>query len=111
MYQTKQVQTDIIIFSQWSRKSYAVFASLKKTVRIACLSIDICQSALLKVPAVICLLTLLGISDIENDETDISEQLDDLLLSLVVIPTLSHNKDIYSQNKLINYNTENPYFA
>lgn len=31
-----------MVFSQWSRKSYAVFASLRMVVKIARLSMDIC---------------------------------------------------------------------
>ncbi len=111
MFQNKQIHTDVIVFSQWSRKNYAVFASLKKVIRIARLSIDICQSSLLKTPTVIHLLSLLGLSNIENDDTNTYEQIDNLLLSFAVMPTISNSKDIYSQNKLINYNTGNPYFA
>ncbi len=105
-----QEHTDVIVFSQWSRKSYAVFASLNKVVHIARLSIDICQSSLLNIPAVIRLLSLLGVSDIEDDDIDTNEQIDNLL-SLAVMPIISSNKDIYSQNKLINYNSGSPYFA
>lgn len=105
MYQTKQKHIDTVVFSKWSRKSYAVFASLKKVVRIACLSIDICQSSLMKVPAAVRLLSMLGISDIENEDTDINEEFDSLLLSLAVMPAIRTNNDIYIKNKLINYNT------
>lgn len=100
MYQKKQKYTDIVIFSQWSRKSYAVFASLKKVVRIACLSIDICQSSLMKVPAIVRLFLILGESDIENEDAYINDEIDNLLLTQVVIPVISTSSDIYSQNKL-----------
>lgn len=33
-----------LIFRKWSRKSYAVFASLKKEVQIGHLSLSICES-------------------------------------------------------------------
>ncbi len=37
-----------LIFSQWSRKNYAIFASLRKVVKISSLSVDICNSSLRK---------------------------------------------------------------
>jgi hypothetical protein len=37
-----------IVFSQWSRKSYAVFASLGKVIKIAQVSGDISDKALIK---------------------------------------------------------------
>jgi hypothetical protein len=37
-----------IVFSQWSRKRYAIFASLGKVVKIARVSVDICNKALKK---------------------------------------------------------------
>ncbi|KIO43356.1 MULTISPECIES: hypothetical protein [Porphyromonadaceae] len=36
----------MVYFSKWNRKGYAIFASLRKEVRIATLSIDICKVAL-----------------------------------------------------------------
>ena len=63
-----------VVFSQWSRKSYAIFASLHRVVKIARLSIDVCNSALLK--------TISGIQffmdylmDIENQDVE-SDDLD-----------------------------------
>ncbi len=37
-----------LVFKQWSRKSYAIFASLGKEVSIGHLDIEICDQALLK---------------------------------------------------------------
>lgn len=37
-----------VYFSRWSRKSYAIFSSLGKEVKISRLSIDICAKSLLK---------------------------------------------------------------
>ncbi len=37
-----------LVFSKWSRKNYAIFASLKRVVKIARLSVDICSSSLKK---------------------------------------------------------------
>lgn len=111
MFQTNPIHTDTIVFSQWSRKSYAVFASLKKVVRIARLSIDICLSSLLNVPAVICLLSLLVNSAEEDDNTAIDEQYVNLQLSLAVMPLISTHKETYSSDNINNLQYRNPFFA
>ena len=38
----------VVVFSQWSRKSYAIFASLGKVIKIAHISADIADRALNK---------------------------------------------------------------
>lgn len=38
----------VLVFSQWSRKSYAVFASLGKTIKIARISVAITDKGLFK---------------------------------------------------------------
>lgn len=103
MHQIKLAHKKVIIFSQWSRKNYAVFASLKKIICIARLSIDLCSSSLFKVPASIRLLSFLDISDSEIDDISIGNQLDKLLLTVAILPIVSNNNDIYSQNILINF--------
>lgn len=42
------ISSNVVFFSRWSRKNYAVFASLGKHVKIGVLKVDICQKALLK---------------------------------------------------------------
>jgi hypothetical protein len=44
VYPTRKV----IVFSQWSRKSYAVFASLGKLLKIGCVKVDYCDKAIRK---------------------------------------------------------------
>jgi hypothetical protein len=41
----------VIVFSQWSRKNYAIFASLGKLIKIGRVSADISQLALQKSPS------------------------------------------------------------
>ena len=48
MKQNRTIRNQQIVFSRWSRKSYAIFCSLGKTVKIARLSIDICRMAMMK---------------------------------------------------------------
>lgn len=76
--------SDILVFSKWSRKSYAIFVSLRKIVVISQLSIDVCKSFLLKNVE---LLNFLGFNEEENDESlefdinEIEERLSLILLS------------------------------
>ncbi len=48
MNQQKFISPNIFVFSKWSRKEYAIFASLGKLIKIGVLKADICQKALLK---------------------------------------------------------------
>ncbi len=48
MLQYIKTYKDFVVFSQWSRKTYAAFASLNKVVSIGYLSIDIYKHAVLK---------------------------------------------------------------
>lgn len=111
MLQNKQINKNVVVFSQWRRKSYAIFASLKKVVNIAHLSIDISNSSLLKNPAVIRLLNLFNIEVNENNDCDISELLDNSPLLLSALPIISTNNDIYGKQKLISINSSNPIFC
>lgn len=43
-----QHKIDLVYFSRWSRKGYAVFAALGKSVAISTVPFSICNSALLK---------------------------------------------------------------
>ncbi len=65
----------------------------------------------MKLPAIVRLLSMLGVRDIKNEDTDINEELDILLLSLAAMAVFKTNRQFYSQNKLKNHNTGNPYFA
>lgn len=48
MNQQKAISPRILVFSKWSRKKYAIFASLGKLIKIGVLNADICQKSLLK---------------------------------------------------------------
>jgi hypothetical protein len=49
----KYIKTKRLVFSQWSGKNYAVFASLGRVVNIASLTIDICVQSIKKTLSVI----------------------------------------------------------
>ena len=48
MHTNQKIPNRVLTFSQWSRKNYAIFVSLKKVIKIARLSVDLCVTALLK---------------------------------------------------------------
>lgn len=103
---------NIIVFSKWSRKNYAIFASLHKVVNIVRLSVDICKSALSKNQSVIHLLNQGTSEDISgNDyrEKDalFSEWFMVLLLELGIVTV----KESYSFTYLHLRTKQSPYFA
>jgi hypothetical protein len=111
MLKYKQVFSDVVVFSQWSRKSYAVFASLKKVVSIGHLSIDICKSSLLKSATLIRLLNTFSADNSDTDEYDINELLENASLLLAELPLISAKNDIYIQEKIISNNLRKPIFC
>ena len=48
MQKSKNIQKQILVFSKWSRKGFAVFASLGKVVKIGQLNVEICKQAIKK---------------------------------------------------------------
>lgn len=62
-----------VFFTQWSRKSYAVMASLGSYIQISRLSVDICKQATLKLGGFL----LLNLVELITDDYDIEN--DDLL--------------------------------
>lgn len=43
-----EYQNEIMVFSKWTRKSYAIFSTLHRVVNIGRLSVDMCVTALCK---------------------------------------------------------------
>jgi hypothetical protein len=60
----KYIKTKRLIFSQWSGKNYAVFASLGRVVNISSLTIDICVQSIKKTLSVIG--SFIGAEEIED---------------------------------------------
>ena len=94
-------QRKVILFSRWSRKSYAVFASLHKVVNIMRLTVDICMSSFAKNKTIISELFIA-----KNYEGDGSCNIfDDLLdeeVLLLEFYQLSFATN-YSENNISNY--------
>lgn len=53
MFRERYIKEQKIVFSQWSGKNYAVFASLGKVVKIGVLAIDICMQSIKKSSSII----------------------------------------------------------
>lgn len=71
MNQGKYISPDIFVFSKWSRKDYAIFASLGKLIKIGVLKADISQKALLKGLVELKKIALITES-FDEDETDLN---------------------------------------
>ncbi len=78
MNQQKYISTNIFVFYRWSRKHYAIFASLGRLIKIGVLKADICQKALLK--GLIDLDKIAKITaDFDEDETTLDTSVHDSL--------------------------------
>lgn len=88
MNQGKYISPDIFVFSKWSRKEYAIFASLGKLIKIGVLKADICQKALLKRLVELKKIALLK-EKIEEDENDLNIPDHDCLQSIFSLFGLS----------------------
>lgn len=68
MKSLRKNQNTILVFSRWTRKSYAIFASLHKAINIARLSVNICKYSFSKNQSLLQLASQgLGIDTSEND--------------------------------------------
>lgn len=103
MLKSKQIRKEIIVFSQWSRKSYAVFASLKRVVNIAHLSIDLCKSALLKSSSVIQFIILTRLYENGIADLDSYESIENLIPVTDNLSVIFSSTDIYHQLRNNNY--------
>ena len=99
-----------LVFSKWTRKSYAIFASLGKLVTIAHLSIDICKSFFTQKKNILSLLTTNSEEsenrDVEKDSL-IWEWLEKLMLEMGII---SLDEAYYSTEQNIIFG-QSPYFT
>ncbi len=90
----KKISLKSLVFSKWSRKNYAIFASLKKVVKIARLSVDICASSLKKNASSIIVI-------LNNIAEEIKPEEDELELELLTIESPAFRAAL-----LCNFNSE-----
>lgn len=107
MFKQAKIKSKYIVFSRWSRKGYAVYASLRKIVIVAQLSVDMCKAALQKNSSVIQLLSNFCIADINTEEFELNELDEAQQLQLIPV-TVSNNDPL--KNKSIK-KIDNPYFV
>ena len=111
MKKNKQIQNNVVIFSQWSRKSYAVFATLKRVISIAHLSIDLCHSALLKGIFAVLFVKLSSFDDDEVIELELNEIIENPIHIAATLPVVCSSNSTYPQNKINNYILRKPIFC
>ncbi len=98
----KHINNDVVIFSRWSRKSYAIFQSLKKVISIARLSIDICESSSFKKSSFVHLIHKHEVNE-ECDDFNYTNFSADEIKILQVLLSAQNNIDIeYNQVRLNN---------
>ncbi len=110
MQEIKNAYNKPIIFSKWSGKKYAIFASLHRVVNIARISIDICKASLLKSNTLNSLINLFEKDNLEEEDTD-WEELQDSLLLKQLIPSIALDSANSYFKKYFALIYEGPYFA
>ncbi len=110
MQEIKKAYNKPIIFSKWSGKKYAIFASLHRVVNIARISIDICKASLLKSNTLNSLINLFEKDNLEEEDTD-WEELQDSLLLKQLIPSITLDSYISYLKKIFRFNIRRPIFC
>ena len=88
MIKQTKISNKLAVFSKWSRKNYAIFASLTKVVKIARLSIDICDLSLKKALSTVFLNKQEVNDESEYDDAfEIETSIQESLVFLVFQPT------------------------
>lgn len=109
MQNKTSIKANKLVFSKWSRKSYAVFASLGRVVKIAQLKVDICNQAIKKNINIITEFIQKLNKQLELFADELIEQLESLLLE-GLIPQQGEVKASHSlvKNRNKEYNQIRP---
>jgi hypothetical protein len=112
MLQSRMANTNILVFSKWSRKSYAIFASLHKVVVIAQLSVDLCRASLLKNQVAISLLNWSNNGEEEKADDIVPDDLSENQQNLLLLLAIATSYKIVSEHRIIiKSNNEKPIFC
>ncbi|GAF04456.1 hypothetical protein [Saccharicrinis fermentans] len=111
MLKSQQKKHNIVVFSRWSRKGYAVFSSLKQVVKIAHLSIDLCDLALLKSYAAFQLDSQFYLDDDEEVDLGGKEPLENPIYIAATLPVVTDSSDCYRDNRINNDVYKKPIFC
>lgn len=83
-------------FSQWSRKAYAIFASVNRVVHIGCLSADVLQMSVLKSSGSILGSIFKEASDGDDGDFEEDDLGDALLANGLLALVLVNKNDVYA---------------
>ncbi|MBI9065828.1 MAG: hypothetical protein JEZ09_00970 [Salinivirgaceae bacterium] len=110
MQQKNYISKKSLTFSKWSRKGYAVFASLGKVVKIGQLNVEICKQAIKKNTNLLIEFVLLE-KDKLNQKTDESIEflLSEYLFQNVISIKAIDSKLNPQENKKIKVYNQNPF--
>ena len=97
MKQTLSIRRPQLVFSRWSRKSYAVFISLGKVVKIGRLAVDICRMAMLKSAVLINANNQFEFGCVDEDDDCDDGDLPEILMQQQLMAAMSGscNQEIY----------------
>lgn len=104
MKQNRTIRNQQIVFSRWSRKSYAIFCSLGKTVKIARLSIDICRMAMMKSAVLQEIQQLFTSPQSHQDDTTEQESQPLTLLQWMLLVPANQTMETNPAGRIILYN-------
>jgi len=105
MNQQQHIQRNSLIFARWSRKNFAIFASLGKVVKITRLTVEICDASLRKSVNLLPLfLHDLKLIEDQNDELETELNLEKALEVLPVLSAVSVGQAAHVNIEL-NYTT------
>lgn len=102
MKRNRSTYQNPLVFSRWSRKAYAVFASLHKEVIVASLRFDVCQSAMLKCKNIIVSafeISVLGMNSAEGIEAEQLVVQEDMFQLLVLNTNIQADAACCFKNK------------
>ena len=102
MKHQKYISFDRVVFSRWTRNSYALFTVLKKVVNIVRLSFDLCESSHSKKQSAIRLFNLEKNGGISEDDYGEKAALHKMLETAILLQLLRVNNFGYLATKYMN---------
>lgn len=77
MKNIKPISSPSLVFRKWKRKGYAIFASLKKVVKIGQLAVGVCKTSFCRIPSMRCMLGVIKEAVFGSDDAFGVESLPD----------------------------------
>ena len=110
MKETKSIAKRRLVFTKWSRKSYAIFASLKREVQIGHLSFSICGSLVRKTKSFVSFASRMEFSSFTDKQQNLADslQLSNMSSYLLVLRLVSMTD---AENTLNRHANQSPLLA